>query len=70
MRELFFETASVEEKDEIAMKKNGDGIGDLSRGYQRVDGGKKGSHEVSDTPNKSDTSVLIPSTGFRSFPPS
>lgn len=44
---FFFDTAMPEEKDAIAIKKAGDGIGDLSRGYQCVDGGHKGSHEVS-----------------------
>ncbi|KAI1611909.1 oxoglutarate 3-dioxygenase [Exophiala viscosa] len=44
----FFDTASDEEKDAIKIKPAGDGLGDLSRGFQRVDGGAKGSHEAVD----------------------
>ena len=43
----FFETATAEEKRLLAIKDPGDGIGDLARGFQRVEGGEKGSHEVS-----------------------
>jgi isopenicillin N synthase-like dioxygenase len=42
----FFEKASPEEKHGLAIKDAGDGIGDSSRGYQRVEGGVKGAHEV------------------------
>lgn len=42
----FFEKASPEEKQGLAIRDAGDGIGDSSRGFQRVEGGKKGAHEV------------------------
>ncbi|RDW65180.1 clavaminate synthase-like protein [Coleophoma crateriformis] len=52
----FFTTATQEQKDSIAIKKAGDGIGDLARGYQRVDGGIKGAHEAVDMFRPVDTS--------------
>lgn len=48
----FFETATLEEKDSLGIKKVGDGIGDGSRGFQRVEGGVKGAHEVRPGTNK------------------
>ena len=44
----FFEKASPEEKSGLAIKDAGNGIGDSSRGFQRVEGGMKGTHEVGD----------------------
>lgn len=42
----FFARASPEEKQELKIKDAGDGTGDSSRGFQRVEGGAKGAHEV------------------------
>jgi len=42
----FFENASPEEKNGLSIKDAGDGIGDSARGFQRVEGGAKGAHEV------------------------
>ena len=41
----FFETATMEEKESIAIRSLKEG-GDNARGWLRVDGGEKGSHEV------------------------
>jgi isopenicillin N synthase-like dioxygenase len=45
----FFEKASPEEKQGLAIKDAGNGVGDSSRGFQRVEGGVKGAHEVRST---------------------
>lgn len=42
----FCDRASPEEKHGLAIKDAGDGIGDSARGFQRVEGGAKGVHEV------------------------
>lgn len=43
----FFGEATHEEKESLQIKKSGEGGGDDARGFQRVNGGKKGAHEVS-----------------------
>lgn len=43
---IFFEKAPQAEKQGLAIRKAGDGIGDSCRGFQRIDGGVKGVHEV------------------------
>lgn len=45
---LFFEDNTREEKDQLAIKPPGDGLGDDARGFSRVEGGEKGAHEVRD----------------------
>jgi isopenicillin N synthase-like dioxygenase len=42
----FFKEATEEEKKSISIKPDGPGGGDHARGFQRVDGGGKGAHEV------------------------
>lgn len=42
----FFEEASEGEKQGLKIKDAGDRIGDSARGFQRVEGGVKGAHEV------------------------
>lgn len=55
----FFEENTREEKDLLAVKKPGDGIGDDARGFSRVDGGVKGAHEVTkNIPNSSKSNKL------------
>lgn len=42
----FYENTTIEERKEMALKPAGEGNGDNARGWQRVEGGKKGAHEV------------------------
>jgi isopenicillin N synthase-like dioxygenase len=42
----FFEEATEDEKRFISIKPDGPGGGGHARGFQRVDGGGKGAHEV------------------------
>ncbi|KKY16292.1 putativeoxoglutarate 3-dioxygenase [Phaeomoniella chlamydospora] len=56
----FFETATEDEKESIKTKKAGDGIGDDARGFQRVNGGSKGSHEVRFIDTVTDMTVPSP----------
>jgi hypothetical protein len=42
----FFEKATEDEKRSISIKPDGAGRGDHARGFQTVDGGGKGAHEV------------------------
>lgn len=42
----FFEENTREEKDALRIKPPGDGLGDDARGFSRIEGGKKGAHEV------------------------
>ena len=58
----FFEEASQAEKEGLAIRGAGDLIGDSCRGYQRVDGGVKGVHEVARSPSSLARRQLI---GFK-----
>jgi len=44
----FFENTTIDQRKELALKPAGEGNGDNARGWQRVEGGKKGAHEAVD----------------------
>jgi isopenicillin N synthase-like dioxygenase len=66
----FFEEATEDEKKSISIKPDGPGGGDHARGFQRVDGGGKGAHEVRASEKYPHHTCPNHAVGCGYFPPS